>query len=129
MPPEILLLQARIRQMQRELQIEKARLRRALIRHLFQVFSLETQVDVDTKFPAMPYPHDDKTEHCSICMRLFNNTSVRVLTCEHMFHVECIDEWIKRSETCPLCRARILFEDTPPSQLLMDTLRTLREVL
>lgn len=129
MPPEIIRLRTRIRQLQSELQVEQARLRRALIRHLFRIFYLETQVDVDTKFPAIPYPHDDDTEQCSVCMRLFNNKSVRVLTCEHVFHAECIDEWIQRSETCPLCRSTIELEDTPPSQLLMDTLRTLREVL
>ena len=128
MPPEIIRLRTRIRQLQSDLQVEQARLRRALIRHLFRIFYLETQVDVDTKFPAIPYPHEDE-EQCSVCMRPFNNTSVRLLTCEHVFHTECIDEWIQRSETCPLCRATIALEDTPPSQLLMDTLRTLREVL
>ncbi|KAM0889996.1 hypothetical protein ACQ4PT_027341 [Festuca glaucescens] len=49
-------------------------------------------------------------------------TCQRLRGCGHAFHAGCIDEWLKRSSTCPSCRtpaqlsararARLLFEDT-----------------
>ncbi|KAM0882707.1 hypothetical protein ACQ4PT_032128 [Festuca glaucescens] len=49
-------------------------------------------------------------------------TCRRLRECGHVFHAGCIDEWLKRSSTCPSCRtpaqlsararARLLSEDT-----------------
>ena len=45
---------------------------------------------------------------CSICLEEDNLTVSRkpitVFGCGHMFHVDCISEWRKRSLTCPTCR-------------------------
>lgn len=41
---------------------------------------------------------------CSICLENFEQDDrVRVLTCRHYYHDECIKEWFERSSTCPLC--------------------------
>ena len=48
---------------------------------------------------------------CAICLNS-DDTSVpnaRVVCfgkkqCDHTFHIACIDKWLLRSETCPLCR-------------------------
>ncbi|KAJ4746221.1 RING/U-box superfamily protein [Rhynchospora pubera] len=44
---------------------------------------------------------------CSICLADYNDTDVlRVLPdCGHMFHVACVDPWLKSRPTCPVCRA------------------------
>jgi len=31
----------------------------------------------------------------------------RVLDCSHLFHRECIGEWLKRKHNCPMCRAHV----------------------
>lgn len=51
-----------------------------------------------------------KHEHetCSICLNTFgedHNQIVRFCQSEpHLFHEKCLVNWLKRSETCPLCR-------------------------
>jgi hypothetical protein len=51
-----------------------------------------------------------KYEHetCSICLNTFGedrNQIVRFCQSEpHLFHEKCLVNWLKRSETCPLCR-------------------------
>ena len=33
-------------------------------------------------------------------------------TCSHVFHAECMTNWLMKSDNCPLCRADYLCEDT-----------------
>ena len=41
---------------------------------------------------------------CVICMVEFMvGDGVRYLPCMHTYHVECIDDWLMRSFTCPSC--------------------------
>ncbi|KAJ2607168.1 hypothetical protein H4S08_004918 [Coemansia sp. RSA 1365] len=42
---------------------------------------------------------------CAICLEAYCDKSlVRTLTCSHVFHVDCIDQWLlKRSCRCPMC--------------------------
>jgi len=56
---------------------------------------------------------DDGHAECSICMdRVELGTEVTVLPCNHWFHFECIESWLKEHDTCPHCRNPI----TPPDQ-------------
>ncbi|KAF8405458.1 hypothetical protein HHK36_010364 [Tetracentron sinense] len=43
---------------------------------------------------------------CSVCLQDFQlEETVRSLPhCHHMFHLPCIDEWLIRHGSCPLCR-------------------------
>lgn len=43
---------------------------------------------------------------CSICLSEYKpKQTVRCMPdCNHCFHVNCIDQWLKMSPTCPLCR-------------------------
>ncbi|MCL7049293.1 hypothetical protein MKW94_004971 [Papaver nudicaule] len=60
------------------------------------------------------YPSENSNnydENCSICLcELSNGETVRVLPkCKHIFHKECIDEWLPlRSLHCPICRAQVI---------------------
>lgn len=52
--------------------------------------------------------HDSEaTKHsreCVICMMEFiSGDTVRYLPCMHTYHLECIDDWLMRSLTCPTC--------------------------
>ncbi|KAL6871494.1 hypothetical protein ACP4OV_014323 [Aristida adscensionis] len=46
---------------------------------------------------------------CSVCLQDFGAQQfVRVLPqCQHIFHVRCIDNWLHRHASCPLCRAGV----------------------
>ncbi|KAF6276228.1 ring finger protein 133 [Rhinolophus ferrumequinum] len=51
-------------------------------------------------------PHGDS---CVVCFELYKpNDTVRVLTCKHFFHKNCIDPWILAHGTCPMCKCDIL---------------------
>jgi len=46
---------------------------------------------------------------CAICLEGFaKGDKVRVLPCEHIFHVDEIDDWlINRKKLCPICKADV----------------------
>lgn len=45
---------------------------------------------------------------CSICQEDFDPTQdTAVLTCGHMFHPKCVEEWGKYKPECPVCRKKI----------------------
>ncbi|CAD25565.2 putative protein with zinc finger domain [Encephalitozoon cuniculi GB-M1] len=51
----------------------------------------------------------DKGCECAICMSNFiKNQRLRVLPCDHRFHVGCVDKWLLgHSNKCPVCRTAI----------------------
>ncbi|XP_001632646.2 RING finger protein 11 [Nematostella vectensis] len=45
-----------------------------------------------------------KKRECVICMTDFMvGDPIRFLPCMHIYHKECIDDWLVRSFTCPSC--------------------------
>jgi E3 ubiquitin-protein ligase ATL41 len=46
---------------------------------------------------------------CAVCLsELADGDKVRELpSCSHLFHVECVDSWLRTRTTCPLCRAGV----------------------
>ncbi|XP_035844377.1 NEP1-interacting protein-like 1 [Helianthus annuus] len=46
---------------------------------------------------------------CTICLQNFENKEDgRELTkCKHVFHLTCIDEWLIRNGSCPVCRRNV----------------------
>jgi len=50
---------------------------------------------------------------CSICLsKIKKRQKFRALPCsevkQHCFHTTCIDEWLQRNNSCPVCRAKVL---------------------
>jgi hypothetical protein len=62
----------------------------------------------DTKLlaPAAEPTKENKDDNCSICLnKLYTgNGRVRSLPCRHNWHHECIAEWLRTENTCPVCR-------------------------
>ncbi|KAK1396908.1 RING-H2 finger protein ATL4J [Heracleum sosnowskyi] len=50
---------------------------------------------------------------CAVCLSKFQDIEIlRLLpTCRHAFHIACVDQWLERHSTCPLCRHKISSED------------------
>nr|CAB3471764.1 unnamed protein product [Digitaria exilis] len=46
---------------------------------------------------------------CAVCLsELADGEKVRALpSCGHVFHVDCVDAWLRTRVTCPVCRAEV----------------------
>ena len=45
---------------------------------------------------------------CMICLLHFKeDDDVQYLPCQHLFHHDCINEWVKYKSECPTCRNEI----------------------
>jgi len=45
---------------------------------------------------------------CPICLcEITKSDSIRTLACRHKYHGECITDWSKQRNDCPVCRAKI----------------------
>jgi hypothetical protein len=46
--------------------------------------------------------------HKDICAICLNNNGTFIKTvCNHEFHENCLNEWIKYKENCPICRQNL----------------------
>ncbi|XP_072987447.1 putative RING-H2 finger protein ATL69 [Typha latifolia] len=88
-------------------------------------FDIELQSDLDepsehaisglepvavAAIPKMKYNRDafrsKEDAQCSICLGEYEEKEMlRIMpTCRHNFHLACIDEWLQKQPTCPICR-------------------------
>lgn len=49
---------------------------------------------------------------CAICLEDFENGELCQIfpVCNHIFHYSCIQHWLKKNMTCPICRCSIVNE-------------------
>ncbi|OAY28769.2 hypothetical protein MANES_15G089501v8 [Manihot esculenta] len=65
---------------------------------------------IDRLLPSVKYEEDEeiklKYEDCAICLNDYRDGELcRIFPmCKHMFHSDCIDIWLEKSLTCPICR-------------------------
>ncbi|WAR04028.1 RN215-like protein [Mya arenaria] len=58
------------------------------------------------------YTKEGTNDSCAICLEKFYlKQKLRVLPCSHFFHTKCVDPWLVRNHTCPLCKLNII--DSP----------------
>ncbi|PSS15577.1 E3 ubiquitin-protein like [Actinidia chinensis var. chinensis] len=50
---------------------------------------------------------------CAVCLSKFEDIEIlRLLPkCKHAFHIDCVDQWLEKHSSCPLCRHKISAED------------------
>lgn len=52
--------------------------------------------------------HVDNETQCTTCMETFKlGEDVVKLDCDHIFHFPCIEPWLHRNNSCPICRTEI----------------------
>jgi BspA type Leucine rich repeat region (6 copies)/Ring finger domain len=50
---------------------------------------------------------DDKIQRCSLCFNKISDSAIKVTKCIHIFHKDCVDEWLKNELNCPQCNTII----------------------
>ncbi|KAK4716076.1 hypothetical protein R3W88_014414 [Solanum pinnatisectum] len=55
---------------------------------------------------------NELTEKCSICMsRYLPGSKAYNMPCKHSFHSGCIETWLLKTPSCPICRCKL-----PPTE-------------
>ncbi|KAF3441181.1 hypothetical protein FNV43_RR15093 [Rhamnella rubrinervis] len=88
------------------------------------MFEIETRIDLEqperqasglepvlvAAIPTMKFNHEAfssiEDAQCSICLGEYQDKEVlRIMpNCGHNFHLSCIDTWLRKQSTCPVCR-------------------------
>ncbi|KAI3996254.1 hypothetical protein MKX01_026722 [Papaver californicum] len=77
---------------------------------------LKDGLDISTiaSLPLFVYESRDMVnglvlDECAICLSTFEENEVGKLLpiCQHSFHVECIDMWLRSNSSCPICRSPV----------------------
>lgn len=57
--------------------------------------------------------HTGLVDCCPVCLNT-NESFRRMITlkCNHSYHKTCIDSWLEKENTCPVCRSVVVFEKT-----------------
>lgn len=72
---------------------------------------------IDNLLPSVEYKEEEEEENgdeemklrdgdCAICLEDYvEGDCCRIFPkCKHMFHSDCIDDWLEKNLTCPICR-------------------------
>ena len=52
--------------------------------------------------------NDNATLECVVCSENFHiEEYVKKMPCKHWFHSSCLEQWLVRTNTCPLCRTEL----------------------
>lgn len=61
-----------------------------------------------SKYVAKAILFSDANSLCSICFDGFAvDIDVLKLECNHLFHIECIRQWLRLHSNCPVCRSNV----------------------
>ena len=51
---------------------------------------------------------DGDKKDCTICLNSFKHgDKALILPCIHIFHTDCIKNWFKTQNTCPICKFKM----------------------
>ncbi|KAK3228107.1 hypothetical protein Dsin_007969 [Dipteronia sinensis] len=74
--------------------------------------SMGWNVDIRGKLPIVLFDEELKINdtQCCVCLGEFEikEELLQVPSCKHVFHVDCLNNWLQSNRTCPLCRCYII---------------------
>mmetsp|Transcript_9064 Transcript_9064/g.18006 ORF Transcript_9064/g.18006 Transcript_9064/m.18006 type:complete len:145 (-) Transcript_9064:129-563(-) len=57
---------------------------------------------------SSPMFSQNEEDVCPTCLEMYDEENPRVVTaCGHHFHMQCVYEWLERSNKCPVCMVRL----------------------
>ena len=63
-------------------------------------------ITLKTKMGGKCEGEKEEIDTCAICYSEYEeNKKIGKLQCGHLFHVDCIKNWLSRKNSCPMCRA------------------------
>ncbi|CAD8131957.1 unnamed protein product [Paramecium octaurelia] len=69
------------------------------------------------KFPGLK-----NEQECEICLNAFKvQERVKVTYCTHIFHADCLKQWLNKHQTCPMCRENLNVNQLVQSHLLSSS--------
>ncbi|XP_039015439.1 E3 ubiquitin-protein ligase At4g11680-like [Hibiscus syriacus] len=69
--------------------------------------SINTNLELDHDPDCNPSRANEDPE-CCICLAKYKDKEeVRQLPCSHMFHLNCVDQWLRIISCCPLCKQEL----------------------
>jgi len=85
----------------------------ALEEHMGKVIKGLTEEELDSIPTEKVCTHDqerlDEEKACSVCLEdLLEDEVVRRLRCDHIFHIPCVDNWLRENKTCPVCKVEVV---------------------
>lgn len=71
---------------------------------------------LSNEYPKYCFDESDRVGHqCPICLVKFSEgidaKAVRLPTCGHTYHSECLIRWLNKTSSCPLCRQEFPTDD------------------
>ncbi|KAM0924066.1 hypothetical protein ACQ4PT_005072 [Festuca glaucescens] len=76
------------------------------------------------RVPSYAYEHAEvgAAAECAVCLgEVEKGDSVRRMPlCLHVFHTECIDQWLRSHATCPICRCSVIPVPQRPPEVVLD---------
>ena len=69
------------------------------------------EINDKVSFPKKIKENDTLLEgNCLICMENYKYGEFKreLPKCNHIYHKKCIDKWLKKKATCPICRDKLL---------------------
>ena len=93
--------------------IERGMIREAEARSLEEnnksIVATEEQMESLGNYQRVTKEEVSEDNTCCICLAPYKQgEGKRTLGCEHSFHKKCIDKWLKKNSTCPVCRQELL---------------------
>jgi hypothetical protein len=56
--------------------------------------------------------NEEENNFCCICLQQYKiEENIVEMYCNHLFHAECIEEWLNYNPTCPICRTDVINEN------------------
>ena len=84
-------------------------LRRGLNNSMNEVLKKDNKIELDNNDCFKLSQIDENNQTCVICFSNFEleENVIKIKDCEHLYHFDCLNEWVKRKKECPTCRQKI----------------------